>query len=223
MRLRAIVFAGITSHASQVVGCAPGAEAPQGARRAAARIAHDKKPRPVPLACRPRERTDPALAAEGGKLARAMLAYQPLVRRRENGEAWIRTLALHDVAAVERMRCEEKPILSRAEDPYLLAAIQFHESSWRPEVVGQRGELGLMQVHGVALQGLRRDAAIEPETNIRLGYEYLLLCRRMCGDGPPELALGAFASGACDARIPAAKDFLDVTRAMLRAGDDPRG
>ena len=219
MRLRAIVFAGITSQAHGLAGCAPGAGEPHVTRRPPPRVSRAIEPSPTPgLRCRPRDRADPSIVEESAKLARAMLAYQPLVRRRPDGKDWVHALALHDVHTVEALRCAEKPLLSRAEDPYLLAAIQFHESSWRPGVVGRRGELGLMQVHGVALQGLRRDAAIEPGTNVRLGYEYLLRCRRLCGEGPAELWLGAFASGACDRRIPAAGDFLEATRALVAAG-----
>ncbi len=183
-------------------------------------VARAERPRPSPPPrCVVRGPDDPALRAQADRLARAMLAWQPLVRNRRGGEVWVRDLALIDVAVVESKRCSETALLSLEKDPYLLAAIQFHESSWRPAVVGGRGELGLMQVHGVALQGLRRDAALDPATNVRLGYEYLLRCRSICGPGPNDLFLGAFASGACDRRIPAARDFLEAVREMRDRAD----
>jgi hypothetical protein len=219
MQLRAIVLAGVTSQASSsgcvTSGCASPDARQAERRRPAPVVARAERPRPVaPAPCAPRSPHDPALVAAADRLADAMLAWQPLVRNRRGGEAFVRELAGIDVAVVEAKRCAERPLLSLEKDPFLLAAIQFHESSWRPGVVGGRGELGLMQVHGVALQGLRRDAALDPATNVRLGYEYLLRCRRICGPGQNRLFLGAFASGACDARIPAARDFLEAVRAM---------
>jgi hypothetical protein len=47
-----------------------------------------------------------------------------------------------------RIIAEEARLLS--EDPQLVSAISFRESSYKPEAVGKRGEVGLMQVHSEA-------------------------------------------------------------------------
>jgi len=77
-------------------------------------------------------------------------------------------------------------------DPMLTAVMIQFESSFRPGVVGKKGELGLMQVHGIALKG-RRLTSVADE--IRHGVEYLSACLRRC---PSILeAINRYMSGKC--------------------------
>jgi len=78
-------------------------------------------------------------------------------------------------------------------DPMLTAVMIRFESSFRPGVVGKLGERGLMQVHGIALNG-RKLATVRDE--VRRGVVYLAACVRRCGS-----ILGGinrYMSGRCD-------------------------
>ena len=67
-------------------------------------------------------------------------------------------------------------------DPLLLVSIAMRESSLLPEAVGQLGEIGLLQVHGVALRFLPSGCTIEePRCQLLAGAGYLDYVREVCG------------------------------------------
>lgn len=146
-----------------------------------------------------------AMPAEGSppgdadRLAAAMLAWQP-TRARDADE--IREYAGVFVAACEAAR---SPLPTREECPSLLAAIAFRESSWRETARGSRGEVGLMQLHGLALGALRRhpERAEDPATNVRLGVAWLTYAQHVCRRSKTrsdhaERALSAYGGLGCE-------------------------
>lgn len=66
-------------------------------------------------------------------------------------------------------------------DPLLLAVIAQRESSYQHNVVGRRGEIGLMQImpRGVARRFSKCDIR-RPYCNIKTGARYLAFVRREC-------------------------------------------
>ena len=62
-------------------------------------------------------------------------------------------------------------------DPLVLAVTISVESSWLPDVVGQLGERGLTQVHGVAAKGYN---LAEAEEQIAAGAAWLSKCIDKC-------------------------------------------
>jgi membrane-bound lytic murein transglycosylase MltF len=86
--------------------------------------------------------------------------------------------------------------------PTLLAAVTFRESSWQERAIGSRGEVGLFQVHGLALGGMTPTMALDPRTNVQLGTQWLDYASRVCArwkDKPEhaERALSAYAGLGC--------------------------
>ena len=89
-------------------------------------------------------------------------------------------------------------------DPLLITAITFRESSFARsreslESLGERGERGLMQVHGVALR-FRPDACPHSlegaECQIRTGARFLAYCREAC-PGSQWRWVGAYGMSRC--------------------------
>jgi hypothetical protein len=68
--------------------------------------------------------------------------------------------------------------IKRNLDPLLVFLIMFEESSFRPRAIGRsHGELGLMQVHGVAADGCELET---PEGQIECGLNWLEKCYQKC-------------------------------------------
>lgn len=109
-------------------------------------------------------------------LAAAAARWQP--SRAQDG-AFLQQLARWTTDACARMA---NPLPDRERCPALLVALAFRESSWRPDAVGPRGELGLLQVHGRALGGTDRSAAVQPATNVELGARWLDTAAQRCRD-----------------------------------------
>jgi soluble lytic murein transglycosylase len=89
-------------------------------------------------------------------------------------------------------------------NPLLVAAIIQTESSFRPDVVGLHGEIGLMQLKPASAEWIARHAAIpwagpetlkDPATNIRIGSAYLSMLRDRFGT-EGDLYLAAYNMGA---------------------------
>jgi soluble lytic murein transglycosylase-like protein len=79
-------------------------------------------------------------------------------------------------------------------DRVLLVAIMARESGCRPHVIGKHGDIGLMQLRGVARNGLSRRALLDPRTNLMTGARWLALRSRDCA------ALGVLSIGGYNAR-----------------------
>jgi hypothetical protein len=94
-------------------------------------------------------------------------------------------------------------------DPFLVAEVMFAESSWRTKVRGKRGELGVLQCHGVAARGFNLENV---EEQFDCGAKYL----RGSIDKCPSLldALGRYQSGECSSEVKGSRRRL---RAYLRA------
>src|SRR5690606_10007699 len=76
-------------------------------------------------------------------------------------------------------------------DPYLIAAVMWHESDFRNLPRNSTDDYGLMQVHWQKmpvswLAGLTRKDLMDPWTNILTGARELVYTRRLCQvvDGP---------------------------------------
>lgn len=82
--------------------------------------------------------------------------------------------------------------------PELVLALSYRESRWQEGVVGAQGEVGLMQIHGVALGKWRHRPRIvwHPALNLRLGVLHL---QRAVNDCLGDLGwgLGKYATGEC--------------------------
>ena len=63
-------------------------------------------------------------------------------------------------------------------DPLLVAVVIARESSWSINVIGKRGEVGLMQVHGVAAKGHNLSIA---DGQLEAGVSWLARCIDVCG------------------------------------------
>lgn len=98
-------------------------------------------------------------------------------------------------------------------DPLLLVALAFRESSLTEGVVGTRGELGPMQLHGAALR--YRPGRCDPreiECSIRGGAAVLQWWRAECGEVPWSRWVGAYGLGRCPG-IDEAEGLQSVRRA----------
>ena len=107
-------------------------------------------------------------------LAGAAVAWQPTRAADAN---LLRSIAGHAIDACAQMT---EPVPDRTRCPALIVAIAFRESSWRPDAVGRLGPLGLLQVHGVATEGLPREQVLDPGTNVGLGARWLDRCALQC-------------------------------------------
>ncbi|MDD5305952.1 MAG: transglycosylase SLT domain-containing protein [Deltaproteobacteria bacterium] len=68
-------------------------------------------------------------------------------------------------------------------DPFLVVAIIFRESSFRAEVKGKHGEVGLMQVMplGTLTRTITKDSSTDVRANIRAGIGHLRYWQAECG------------------------------------------
>lgn len=109
---------------------------------------------------------------------------------------------LAEVAVAVVQACRANPWPDPARCPDLMAVLGFRESSWLPFAIGARGEVGLFQLHGIALAGETRRSALDVDVNARLALAHLhraqVMCRLM-GKGDVSTALGAYGSGRCRA------------------------
>jgi soluble lytic murein transglycosylase-like protein len=78
-------------------------------------------------------------------------------------------------------------------DPLLLAHRVSAESSWRQSVVGDAGERGLVQVHGVAAKGYDLTT---PRGQLEAGAAWLRACLDMC-NGDLTQSITAYRVGRC--------------------------
>lgn len=81
--------------------------------------------------------------------------------------------------------------------PELVAAVAAHESMFRRDAIGARGEQGLMQLKRgtVATRGYDHlsDAGLrQPRINIHLGARHLSRVRALCGNTPPVAWLSVY-------------------------------
>lgn len=105
-----------------------------------------------------------------------------------------------------RVRAGRWVPLSREKAPAFLAAVAFHESSWRwrdASLRGARGEGCAMQVSpsAAAITGHRFERVVrEPAACVEAAVDVMALCAAKCGDVPAESWLGCYASaGQCGA------------------------
>lgn len=136
---------------------------------------------------------EPVDVVRAQQLAKAMVDWQP-TRARDADR--LREYAGLFVRACGRMRA---PVPDAEKCPELLAAVAFRESSWQPNAIGSRGEVGMFQVHGLALAGVPPTLALDPATNVRLGAQWLDYAARLCvgRDKHAERALSAYAGLGC--------------------------
>lgn len=99
----------------------------------------------------------------------------------------------HDLAESVATQCNEAAE-KYGQDPVELLTWAFYESSLLPSKVGKLGEVGFMQVHGVAAK-LCIDAGEEPGT-FACGAYLWSEGEKICGSHTRSLWL--YASGGCD-------------------------
>lgn len=133
-------------------------------------------------------------------LAAALLALMTLpnghhvvqCRQARGGcEARVQRLAAIMIAAGEREHV----------DPFLIAAVAFHESALRSDVIGAAGEHGIAQLHPRSRHGMRaaRECRVAPSDcdAIELGIAAELLRASIDRCGSEASALGAYNRGFC--------------------------
>jgi soluble lytic murein transglycosylase-like protein len=98
-----------------------------------------------------------------------------------------------------RIITEESQAIQPEVDPFLVVAIVFRESSFRPRVKGKRGEVGLMQIlpRGTLTRSITKDDLTNVRANIRVGVGHLRYWRETCGHGDMDLWLSAYNAGKC--------------------------
>lgn len=109
----------------------------------------------------------------------------------------------------ERARAEEYAAIVIEEsgavqpeiDPLLVVAIIYRESSFRSDVRGKRGEVGLMQLLplGTLTRSMTRDDLTNARTNIRVGVGHLVYWQNECGPSNTLEWVSAYNSGRCRA------------------------
>jgi soluble lytic murein transglycosylase-like protein len=98
---------------------------------------------------------------------------------------------------------EEAQAVQPEIDPFLVVAIIYRESSFRPNVSGKRGEVGLMQIfpYGALMRtinkGVTRDDLKDARTNVHVGVSHLLFWQNECGADDMAVWLSAYNSGKC--------------------------
>jgi hypothetical protein len=103
----------------------------------------------------------------------------------------------------------------RARTTALLVAVAYHESRFRPDVVGDRGRsFGLFQ--------LQRGGAsnVDPAVAAPRALASLRASMRACRDHPEDERLAAYALGRCDRGLEASRDRARLGRALF-AGHPP--
>ena len=98
---------------------------------------------------------------------------------------------------------EESGAVQPEIDPFLVVAIIYRESSFRPNVEGKRGEVGLMQIfpYGALVRtinkGVTKEDLADARTNVRVGVSHLLFWQNECGTDDMTVWLSAYNSGRC--------------------------
>jgi soluble lytic murein transglycosylase-like protein len=98
---------------------------------------------------------------------------------------------------------EEAQAVQPEIDPFLMVAIIYRESSFRPNVAGKRGEVGLMQIlpYGALMQtinkGVTKGNLEDARTNVRVGVSHLVFWQNECGSDDMAVWLSAYNSGKC--------------------------
>ena len=95
---------------------------------------------------------------------------------------------------------EESEAVQPKMDPFLVVAIAFKESSFRAQVKGKRGEIGLMQI--LPRGALTRTISKEPRlmdvrSNIRVGIGHLNYWKKKCGEENTDVWISAYNAGRC--------------------------
>ena len=95
---------------------------------------------------------------------------------------------------VEESQAVQPPI-----DPFLVAAIIFKESSFRANVKGKKGEVGLMQVmpRGALTRAITSERMTDVRSNIRVGIGHLHYWQERCGIDDMDLWISAYNLGRC--------------------------
>lgn len=94
---------------------------------------------------------------------------------------------------------EETQAVVPAIDPYLVVAIAFKESSFRQQVRGQKGEVGLMQImpRGTLTRSITKQSLTDARANIRVGVGHLHYWQEECGVEDMDVWLSAYNAGKC--------------------------
>jgi soluble lytic murein transglycosylase-like protein len=106
-------------------------------------------------------------------------------------------------AAYAAIVVEEAQAVQPEIDPFLVVAIIYRESSFRPAVAGKRGEVGLMQIfpRGALMRtinkGVTKEDLGDARTNVRVGVSHLKFWQNKCGADDPAVWLSAYNSGRC--------------------------
>jgi len=162
-------------------------------------------------------RSEPAVP-EWSRLGRLAIRF---MARRPGGEARVRH---PDDRRFYRQLAAWAWIHTRETDipPEVVLAVAFHESSWKPWVVGSAGEIGLMQLHG-----RRAWMSFDPETllrqpvlNVWAGVQHLRRSYAQCGS--LRRGLIQYASGSCAPRGRRARRAEYAADLVLRWADSMR-
>jgi soluble lytic murein transglycosylase-like protein len=96
---------------------------------------------------------------------------------------------------------EEAQAVEPEIDPFLVVAIIYRESSFRADVRGQRGEVGLMQILplGTLTRSIAKDDLSDVRTNVRVGLSHLVYWQNECGADRTLVWVSAYNSGKCRA------------------------
>lgn len=135
----------------------------------------------------------------------------------------LRGLARFIVYSVDRRAREHQWVpLGRTKAPSMLAAIAFHESSWRwrsSQLRGGAGERGAWQVHPTTSRHFGfnpRDVAASPEVAFAVALRVMNFCAEQCGQDP-ERWLACYAQkGQCSGAEEVVESRLATTRELLR-------
>ncbi len=95
---------------------------------------------------------------------------------------------------VEESQAVQPPI-----DPFLVVAIIFKESSFRAQIKGKKGEVGLMQImpRGTLTRSITKESLTDVRPNIRVGVGHLHYWQERCGSNNTDIWLSAFNAGKC--------------------------
>lgn len=127
-------------------------------------------------------------------VAAAIFSLLPLWKNDESQEK---------VREYARVITEETQAVQPEVDPFVVVAVIFRESSFRPKVKGKCGEVGLMQIMPKGAITRLIDPSITSEdltgvrANIRMGVGHINYWRETCGEEDMGLWLSAYNSGRC--------------------------
>jgi hypothetical protein len=94
-------------------------------------------------------------------------------------------------------------------DPALLAVVSFLESSWMTTAKGGIGEIGILQVHGVAADGCE---LVTRRGQLDCGAKALRKSFEACGSWPGALTM--YATGQCKPRTDRVKRLIEYRMNM---------